>query len=164
MTEMVTGLVIGFAVGVVLLSVLMYVAVRRARQQSAQRLIAQEETIIDLRQELAEDKENNRRLRHQLHSATAAPGPAHGDDFAHFEGIEDKLALVSSERDDALLKLSEARMTLESTKSRLADREAKLAEYRAAVKQIRMSLESQENVGDIISVTQDVPTKAPVGE
>jgi len=159
---MVVGLITGFGVGVVALSVLMLFAVQRARRQSAERLVAQDETIADLRLELAEDKENNRRLRHELHSLSSAGAGSASRSSA--TDVDEKMEALAAERDQARAELADVRMALESTRSRLEDREAKLTEYREAVKEIRLSLEAQDNLRDIIVVTQDVPANAPAGE
>ena len=161
-----TEMIIGFAVGVLLLSVLMFIAVQRARQQSASRLTRQQETIADLRLELAEDKENNRLLRHQLHSLSSASADrviGSGGELA-IEAFDEKIIRLTNERDQARLDLADVRMSLETTMARLEDRESKLHEYREAVKEIRLSLEGQDNLSDIITVTQDVPAKAQAGE
>lgn len=157
MTDLVMGLIIGFAVGSVLLSGLLLVAIGRVRAGQANRLAAQEETIVDLRQELADDKETNRRLRHQLHSLAV------GADGASFSSIEASAAIhgvdldtALSERDMARQDLAETLRSLESVRARLADREDKLREYREAVKEIRLSLESQDRLRGILN-TQDVP-------
>jgi chromosome segregation ATPase len=166
---MVMGLIIGFGVGVVLLSALLVVAVQRTRRQSADRLAAQQATIADLRLELADDKENNRRLRHEVHalssSISGSAPPAGPNDF---DAVDEKIGLLIGERDEARRELAETRMALESTRARLDDREAKLSEYRAAVQEIRLSLEGQDSLRNLVTVTQDVPestsANAPGGE
>ena len=161
-----TEMIIGFGVGVLLLSVLMFIAIQRTRQQSADRLTRQEETIADLRLELAEDKENNRLLRHQLHSlssASAGRATGSGGELA-IEAFDEQIIRLTNERDQARLDLSASQMSLEATMARLEDRETKLNEYREAVKEIRLSLEGQDNLSDIIAVTGDLPAKAQAGE
>ncbi|MDH4279898.1 MAG: hypothetical protein OEW83_17650 [Acidimicrobiia bacterium] len=163
MTDLVMGLIIGFVVGSFLLSGLLYVAIKRVRSLQAARLATQEETIVDLRQELAEDKETNRHLRHQIHSLTvgsdaAAPASVGAASVMHAVDIDTAL----SERDSARHELAETQRSLESVRARLADREDKLREYREAVKEIRLSLESQDRLRDLISITQDVPANAQV--
>lgn len=163
MTDLVMGLIVGFAVGSVLLSGLLYVAVKRVRGTQANRLAAQEEAIADLRQELADDKETNRHLRHQIHSLTAgSDGAALGtiDAAGAVDAVDISTAL--SERDAARRDLAETQRTLESVRARLADREDKLREYREAVKEIRLSLESQDRLRGLITITQDVPANAQV--
>ncbi len=157
MTDMVMGLVIGFSVGSVLLTLLLYLALKQVRGEQAGRLNAQEETIADLRQELAEDKETNRHLRHQLHSlSTGASGlsPMNG---GLVEGEVD-INTALEERDDARRQLAEAQRSIESIRARLEDdREAKLREYREAVKEIRLSLESQDRLRGLVAVTDEIP-------
>ncbi len=161
MTDMVMGLIIGFAVGSVLLSGLLYVAVTRVRAAQADRLAAQDEAIADLRQELADDKETNRHLRHQIHALTVGGDgvPIESLDPHHTaHGVD--VDAVLAERDGALRDLAETQRTLESIRARLADREDKLREYREAVKEIRLSLESQDRLRGLITITQDVPAES----
>lgn len=161
MTDLVMGLIVGFVVGIALLSGLLYVAVQRVRAMQAERLAAQEDTIVDLRQELAEDKETNRRLRHQLHSLTSgSDGAGIGSGVADGAAQTFDIETALSQRDAARQELAETQRSLESVRARLADREDKLREYREAVKEIRLSLESQDRLRDIITITQDVPANA----
>ena len=158
MTDMVMGLIVGFAVGSLLLSALLYVVITRVRASQADRLAAQDETIADLRQELATDKETNRRLRHQIHALSA------GSEGTAMPSIDleeaDRAAEIDqalSERDLARQELAETQRRLESARTRLTDREAKLREYREAVKEIRLSLESQDRLRGLATITDDVP-------
>ncbi len=161
MTDLVMGLIVGFVVGTILLSGLLYVAITRVRASLVDRLAAQEETIVDLRQELAEDKETNRRLRHQLHSLSGgSDGAAVGSVVADVASYPVDIDSALSQRDAAWQELAETQRSLESVRARLADREDKLREYREAVKEIRLSLESQDRLRGIISITQDVPANA----
>ncbi len=170
MTDLVMGLIIGFVVGSALLSVLLFLAVKRVRAGLADRLAGQTEAIADLRRELAEDKETNRHLRHQIHSLTAGSGDL-GVIDPITEGVMDTVMdtdvapagdidTVLSERDAARQELAQVQRSLESVRARLEDREAKLREYREAVKEIRLSLESQDRLRGIISITQDVPAES----
>ncbi len=161
MTDLVMGLIIGFAVGSFSLSGLLYVAIKRLRASQADRLASQEETIVDLRRELAEDKETNRQLRHQIHSLSAgADGVVIGlvEGGTATQGVDIDTAV--SELDVARRELAETQRSLESVRARLADREDKLREYREAVKEIRLSLESQDRLRGLIDITQDVPANA----
>ncbi len=161
MTDLVMGLIIGFAVGSFSLSGLLHVAIKRLRASQADRLASQEETIVDLRRELAEDKETNRQLRHQIHSlAAGADGVAIGliEGGTATQGVDIDTAV--SELDLARRELAETQRSLESVRARLADREDKLREYREAVKEIRLSLESQDRLRGLIDITQDVPANA----
>lgn len=164
MTEMVMGLIIGFAVGCAVLSVLLYVAIMRVRAAHVDRLAAQDESIADLRRELATDKETNRHLRHQIHSMTDRTD---GGLIGPFESSNSTIGLHGvdndanmSEQNNLRHQLAETQRSLESVRARLADREAKLREYREAVKEIRLSLESQDQLRDIISITSDLPANA----
>ena len=166
MTDLVMGLIVGFVVGSVLLSVLMYVAVGRVRQSLAARAQTQDETIADLRQERAEDKETNRRLRHELHSLSSGypPAPAVAEQPHVSTDVELEIDAARAERDDALEQLADAQRSLESARARLADREAKLREYRDALKEIRLSLEAQDGLRGIITITEDVPANVQAAD
>jgi len=160
MTDLVMGLIIGFVVGSVVLSGLMYVVVDRVRRQQADRLSNQEETISDLRLEMAEDRETNRRLRHQLHALSG--GATEGMDGV-VDGRFDTETLLT-ERDQAREDLAELQRAMESVRARLTDREAKLSEYREVVKEIRLSLEAQDRLRGLDSVEQDLPANARATE
>lgn len=161
MTDLVMGLILGFVVGSVLLSGLLYLAIGRVRASQADRLAAQEETIVDLRQELAEDKETNRHLRHQLHTLTVgSDGSAIGSVAVGGPALPVDTDTALTERDAARRELAATQRSLESARSRLADREDKLREYREAVKEIRLSLESQDRLRGIITITQDIPAES----
>ena len=156
------GLIIGFVVGSVLLSVLMYVAIGRVRRSLATNLSVQNATITDLRQELADDKETNRRLRHELHSLSSGAAAQTSADVSDREsnGLESSAigAIgVSTVNEETAQQLADAQRSLESARSRLADREAKLREYREALQEIRLSLEAQDRLRGIITITEDIP-------
>jgi len=158
-TDLVMGLIIGFVVGSVMLCVLMYVAIGRVRQAQAAKARFHEETIADLRQERAEDKETNRRLRHELHSVSSgyvATPPVVAEPTMSSD-VELEIDSARRQRDDALEQLADAQRSLGSARARLADREAKLREYRDALKEIRLSLEAQDSLRDIISISEEIP-------
>ena len=148
------GLMVGFAVATVLLSVLMALVVRRVRASTATELARQQELVAELRQERAEDKETNRRLRHDLHYARTAQQFTADDGYASIVGVDPDTAHM--ERDDALRELAKTQRRLESVQARLADREAKLRDYRDALKEIRVSLEAQDPLNPLVTITDDV--------
>lgn len=150
------GLIVGFAVATILLSVLMAVVVRRVRTSMLAELERQHEIVAELRHERTEDKETNRRLRHELHNAHAGQPLSADDRYAPMGGLDVDTAYM--EREDALRTLAETQRRLESVRARLADREAKLRDYRDALKEIRMSLEAQDRLSRLVTITDDVPT------
>lgn len=137
MGDLVTGVIIGFVAAVALMCLLWFFITRNLREKHRREIDRYDESIIDLRQERAEDKETNRRLRHEL----AANTPDRLLESATNAEIERDSALV--ERDQALEQLDLVQSDLASANGRLADREAKLRQYREALKEIRISLEAQ---------------------
>ncbi len=137
MGDLVTGVIIGFAVAVALMCLLWFVATRRTREQHRREIERYDESIVDLRQERAEDKETNRRLRHEL----AANTPDRLVESTTRAEIDRDSALV--ERDQALEQLDLVQKDLAAANGRITDRENKLRQYREALKEIRMSLEAQ---------------------
>ncbi|MEM7274916.1 MAG: hypothetical protein AAF547_17675 [Actinomycetota bacterium] len=135
---MVTGGIVGFAIALVVMCLAWYLGTRSARDKHGREIARLDESILDLRQERAEDKETNRRLRHQLASNTPdrlLEATAHAE-------LERDAVLV--ERDQALEQLELVRQDLGQATRRLADRESKLRQYREALKEIRLSLEAQD--------------------
>lgn len=145
----VVAMIVGFVVGVAVISVLMGIVVRRVRNRDADRLATLDASVIELREELTADRETNRRLRHQLAQADADPLPAVGE-------LDAERARVHQERDDALDQLRMTQEDLAHVTTRLAEREAKLREYRSALQEIRLSLEASDRVRFGV-VTEDVP-------
>lgn len=137
MGDLVTGGIIGFVAAVALMCLLWFLATRRTREQHRREMERYDESIIDLRQERAEDKETNRRLRHEL----AANTPDRLLESATRAEIDRDSALV--ERDQALEQLDLVQKDLAAANGRITDRETKLRQYREALKEIRISLEAQ---------------------
>lgn len=147
------GLIVGFAVAAVTLSGVTALVVRRVRASTAAELERQKEVVSELRRERADDKETNRRLRHELHTTRSAQ-PSVDDRYAPAADLDADTAYM--EREDALRTLAETRRQLESVRARLADREAKLRDYRDALKEIRLSLEAQDRLTRLVTITDDV--------
>ena len=164
MTDLVTGLIVGFVAAIVLMCLVLYPVARRLTMRHEEDLRRYGESIIDLRQERAEDKETNRRLRHQL----VANSPDRLVEIATNAELERDSAL--GERDQALEQLHLLQRDLSLANGRLTDREAKLRQYREALKEIRISLEAQDQVRasdeaePVIGTTTDEVPAAAFGE
>ncbi|MGH1487887.1 MAG: hypothetical protein ACRBK7_00585 [Acidimicrobiales bacterium] len=138
MDDLVIGLIAGFAAAVVLMALIMFLSGRRAKARQAEEIQRYDASIVDLRQERAEDKETNRRLRHELVSQS----PDRLVETANAAELERDSAV--SERDQALEQLQLVQQDLTQAHGRIADREAKLRQYREALKEIRVALEAQD--------------------
>lgn len=161
MDDLGLGLIIGFAAGLIVMGLVTFLYSRRLAVRHHDELQRYDESIVDLRQERAEDKETNRRLRHELVSRS----PDRLVETATSAELERDSAL--SERDQALEQLHLVQGDLSVATGRLADRENKLRQYREALKEIRMSLEAQDRVrsvqaadGLIDTDTGEVPASA----
>lgn len=141
MSDLWIGLIAGFAVAVVLMALFMFLSSRRLKDSHAAEIARYDESIVDLRQERAEDKETNRRLRHEL----AAQSPDRLVETTRSAELERDSAV--SERDQALEQLNLVQGDLSQANGRIADREAKLRQYREALREIREALESQGRGG-----------------
>lgn len=157
------GGILGFVAAIVLMSAVLFLITRRLQLRHREETRRYDESIVDLRQERAEDKETNRRLRHELVSLS----PDRLIETASTAEFERDHAI--SERDQALEQLQLVQTDLGSASRRLADREAKLRQYREALKEIRMSLEAQDRgrtiaaAGGLIHTdTDEVPAEALV--
>jgi hypothetical protein len=133
-----TALIVGFVAGLALMALLLLFYVRRLGKKHADVVGQLDSSILDLRQERAEDKETNRRLRHELVSQS----PGRLVEVANTAEHERDSAV--SERDQAVEQLELVQQDLSQATAKLADRESKLREYREALKEIRMSLEAQD--------------------
>jgi chromosome segregation ATPase len=134
---LVVGLLIGAVLAALVVGVLAVLALRRLQRRHEGEIAAVDEAVHELRQERAEDKETNRRLRHQL----AANTPDRLIETATAAELARDGAM--SERNHAVEQLRLVQHDLDLANSRLADRESKLRKYREALKEIRMSLEAQ---------------------
>lgn len=138
MDDLVTGLMVGFVAAVALMGLVGLLWNRRLKDAHTEEVRRYDASIVDLRQERAEDKETNRRLRHELISQS----PDRLMETANAAELERATAV--SERDQAIEQLQLVERDLTLANGRLADREAKLRQYREALKEIRMSLEAQD--------------------
>lgn len=137
MTDLVLGLVVGGVVSLVIVGAGAWIYVRRLVATQAEQVAELDSAILELRQDAAEDKETNRRLRHEL----AVKTPGHLLETATSAEMERDGAI--SERDQAIEQLELVHRDLAGAKTRLADQEAKLRQYREALQEIRLSLEAQ---------------------
>ncbi len=138
MGDLLMGLIVGFVAAVILMCFLLFVVTRRLRLRHAEETSRYDESITDLRQERAEDKETNRRLRHELVSLSP-DRLVEATTNAEFERDN-----ALSERDQALEQLHLMQQDFGVANRRLADQESKLRQYREALKEIRISLEAQD--------------------
>lgn len=137
MTDLVLGLIIGSVLALVIVGIGTWSYVRRLGRSHQEQITALDTSVLELRQEAAEDKETNRRLRHELAVST----PSHLLETATSAEMERDGAI--SERDQAIEQLDLVQRDLSNAKTRLADQDAKLRQYREALQEIRMSLEAQ---------------------
>lgn len=135
--DVMVGVVIGVVVTLLLVSIGLVSYLRGLRRTHAEDRAAAEAAMLELRQELAEDKETNRRLRHEL----AVKTPGNLLETAATAEMERNGAL--SERDQALEQLGLVERDLRVARTRLTKQEAKLRRYREALQEIRLSLEAQ---------------------
>jgi septal ring factor EnvC (AmiA/AmiB activator) len=120
----VTSFALGLATGVVMLALLTPALKRRIQVGYQQQLSAYEQTVADLRQERAADRETNRRLRHDL--AVNTP---------------QNLEATRHELDTALADLAKVNADLERVADQLSERDRSLREARLAIQDIRLQLE-----------------------
>lgn len=136
-SDFVVGLIVGLLGCLVLVGLVAVFGLRRVRRQHADALVERDVALGDLRQELAEDKETNRRLRHEL----AVKTPGNLIETANAAEMERNSAI--SERDQAIEQLGLVERDLTMTRARLTEQETKLRRYREALQEIRLSLEAQ---------------------
>lgn len=139
--DLITGLIAGLVAGFLLMALIMFLLNRRTKVRHASEIERYDASIVDLRQERAEDKETNRRLRHEL----VAQSPDRLVETARAAELERDSAV--SERDQALEQLQLVQGDLSQANGRIADRENKLRQYREALKEIRVALEAQDRGG-----------------
>lgn len=154
------SLVIGFVVGAVAVLVLAVLAVRRARNEVAREVAEKDGALAELRREASEDRETNRRLRHEMHglragravSALASTGsPDQDQDSDSSEPI--------GERD--LDDVDQLRAALAEAQAQVGQREAKLRRYREALTEIRLSLETRDPLNQLVPITEEIPVTRP---
>lgn len=116
--------VAGLAVGLLAVAIVSLLSSRRARAGYEARLGHYEDELAELRQERADDRETNRRLRREL--ALNTPGT---------------LEATRAERDRAIEELDKLHTELRQASSELAARDRSLREARLAIHDIRVQLE-----------------------
>ncbi len=141
MDDLATGLLLGFIAAIVLMAPIAVIVARRVVADHRQEIEHHEASVVDLRHERAEDKETNRRLRHELVSQS----PDRLLEAANAAELERDSAV--GERDQALEQLHLVHEDLGTTNRRLADREARIRHYRQELKEIRELLEAQGRSG-----------------
>ncbi|MGF1597604.1 MAG: hypothetical protein ACFCVK_11855 [Acidimicrobiales bacterium] len=130
-TTTITALLIGTIAGVVAVGVMLPSLSKRLRARHGAELRRLESEIADLRQELAQDREVNRRLRRELVINTP-----------------ESLELTREERDRALDELGKLSAELQGATLELADRDRSLREARMAIHEIRVQLERNRFAGE----------------
>ncbi|MEL7156104.1 MAG: hypothetical protein AAFN30_05835 [Actinomycetota bacterium] len=123
-SQTLSSFVLGVAVGVLLFMALFLLARRRLRLSNRAQIEQYEQTILDLRQERAEGRETNRRLRHELAISTPE----------HLESTRLELAEANEREADLQARLTEADV-------QLSVRDRSLREARLAIQEIRLQLE-----------------------
>lgn len=116
--------VVGLIAGVIALALIFPSVNKRTAARHQAEIDQYEHLVADLRRERADDRETNRRLRHQL--AISTP-----QNFAH----------TREERDSAIEELDKLHAELRETTLELADRDRSLREARLAIHDIRVELE-----------------------
>jgi septal ring factor EnvC (AmiA/AmiB activator) len=149
-TQTVATLGIGFVVGFALLSALIPVINRRSRARLGASIEEYERVIAELHLEQAEDRETNRRLRHEL--AVSAP---------------DHLAEIRGELEQANATVAMLQAKLDQVAAQLVERDRALREARLAIQEIRVQLEGGGGRDGEDSGSDDLPpalADGPVGD
>lgn len=137
MSDLVLGLIAGAVGALAFAGIGSWLYVRRLAMDHDEQIVGLDTTVLELRQEAAEDKETNRRLRHEL----AVKTPGHLLETATTAEMDRDSAI--SERDQAIEQLDLVQRDLAGAKTRLGHQDAKLRQYREALQEIRLSLEAQ---------------------
>ena len=116
--------VLGLIAGVIAVAVILPSVNKRTAARHQAEIEQYEQLVVDLRRERADDRETNRKLRHQL--AISTP-----QNFEH----------TREERDSAIEELDKLHAELRETTLELADRDRSLREARLAIHDIRVELE-----------------------
>ena len=129
--------VLGVAVALLACSALFMLTRRQMRLSNRAQVEKYEQTVLDLRQERAEGREANRRLRHEL--AVSTP--------EHLESTRGELAEATERIETLEAELLDAR-------EQLVVRDQSLREARLAIQEIRLQLEAGR-VGDASAQSAD---------
>ena len=116
--------VLGVIAGVIGVAVILPSRNKRHAIKHQAEIDQYEQLVTDLRREQADDRETNRRLRHELAISTPQ----------HFENTRE-------ERDSAIEELDKLHSELRETTLELANRDRSLREARLAIHDIRVELE-----------------------
>ncbi len=170
------ALLIGFAIGAIVFSVLMLVVVRNVRKGLADDMAAKDRALDESRREAAEDRETNRRLRHEIHqlqhgysdnlAQPSAQDLSHGGLVGQssadqsWKPASPVLATVAPDV-DAQVEIAALKDDLEDASLQIAAGEAKLKRYREALTEIRESLEARDPLASLVHITEEVPTTPP---
>lgn len=127
----VTSFLLGLVAGLIAFALALPSLNKRTKARHQREIQRYEDVIVDLRQERADDRETNRRLRHTL--AINTP-----------EGLEE----TRGERDRALDELDRLTAELRDRTLELAKRDRALREARLAIHDIRIQLEQDRLVDD----------------
>lgn len=175
-----TALLVGFAVGAFVFSLLMLAVVRNVRNSISDDLADKDSAIDELRKEAAADRETNRRLRHEMHGlrtgravADLAGGPADTAQQGMAEVSVDEPIIDITDAETAevpVVEVDEQPATAEqaaeisrlqdelvAAKHQIAERDEKLRTYREALTEIRLSLESRDPLNNLVQITEEVP-------
>ena len=138
----VISFVLGMIAGVIAVALVLPSMNRRLAAKHQAEIDQYERLVGDLRRERADDRETNRRLRHQL--AIRTP-----------QNYENTL----EERDSAIGELEKLHTELRHTTLELADRDRSLREARLAIHDIRVELErnrfAAEEAADALHAAQE---------
>lgn len=140
------GIGIGFVAGLLVVGLFVPSFNNRLHTQYRSRMAHLEDTLRDLRQERADDRETNRRLRRELAVNTIA-----------------SLENTRQERDQALEELEKLSNELKGATTELADRDRSLREARLAIHDIRVHLERDRFVPhlEVLAVDGSVDSDDP---
>lgn len=127
-TPTITAFLLGLVAGVIVVALFLPSLNKRVRSRHQVEIDRLDGEIADLRQDQADDREVNRRLRHDLAINTPAT-----------------LDATVQERDEALEELAGLNRDLQKASVELADRDRSLRQALLAIREIRQELEHGED-------------------
>jgi uncharacterized membrane protein YccC len=130
-TPTIASFSLGLAAGFLVLALLLPYLSRRLRLRYRRQVEDYEQVIVDLRQERADDREINRRLRREL--AVSTP--------EHLVSTREELAVAVGDGE-------RMRSELHHSARQLGERDRSLREARLAIHEIRVQLEQDRVEGD----------------
>ncbi len=173
-----SALLTGFAIGAIVFSVLMLVVVRNVRKGLADDMARKDRELDEARREAADDRETNRRLRHEIHqlqsgriepATVGAPSESvgiggynshFGDEPSWDADIAD-IEQTSAAHAESLAEIESLQRQLADANVQIAESDAKLKRYREALTEIRLSLEARDPLNNLVNITEEVPTTPP---